>query len=70
MSLLVQFDEFKGHSHEQFMEELDTIMLVSINKLHDNMDLRRRLLIYSVFGKVFQHRKMGILAPHGQEETF
>ncbi|EFP00463.1 hypothetical protein GCK72_012151 [Caenorhabditis remanei] len=71
MSLLVEFDEFKGLSHDQFMEELDKILLISINKLRDNMDLRRRVMLFPTFEKVIQYRKVELLTQEEQaDETY
>ncbi|CAL2035025.1 hypothetical protein CAEBREN_18716 [Caenorhabditis brenneri] len=73
MSLLVEFDEFKGLTHDQFMEQLDKILVISLDKLRDSMDLRRRVLLHPTFEKIIKYRKVDLLTPeemHDEDETF
>ncbi|CAO4367944.1 unnamed protein product [Caenorhabditis nigoni] len=68
MTLLLEFDEFRGLPFERFMEELDKILIISIDKLRDSMDLRRRVMMYPIFEKVIQYRKVELLTPEKQME--
>uniref|UniRef100_A0A8R1IJX2 Uncharacterized protein n=1 Tax=Caenorhabditis japonica TaxID=281687 RepID=A0A8R1IJX2_CAEJA len=61
-SPMMQCSEFQGLSYESFSQELDRILIISLKKvqLADAFDLRRRVLLYPIFGKIFDYRKQEV----------